>query len=261
MKEEENEKKERSDHLFYKIVWNLAKFFYPKTTVQGAENIPDEPSIIVGNHAQVHGAIAGELYFPGKRFIWCIGEMMHCKEVPDYAYQDFWSMKPKWSKPFFRLLSYIIAPIASAILSHGDTIGVYHDSRVLKTFKETVARLQEGYHIIIYPESHAGGYNQILYQFQENFVDVAKLYYRRTGKALSFVPMYLAPRLRLMCFAAPVAFDPEAPIDQERRRICQAMMDGITALAEALPEHTVVPYPNMPKKNYPTNHAKEVIQP
>ena len=45
--------------------------------------------------------------------------------------------------------------------------------------------------------------------------------------------------------------------EEERKRISQAMMDGITELARALPEHIVVPYPNMPKRCYPSN--KDII--
>lgn len=184
--------------------------------------------------------------------------MMSAKEVPDYAYHDFWDEKPKALKPLFRLLSYIIAPFTSCVMRCGDTIAVYHDTRVINTFRNTVKSLQAGNHIIIFPECKKG-YNQILCAFQENFVDVAKLYYKRTGKALNFVPMYLAPRLHKVYFCKPIQFDPTAPIAEERRRICQALMDSITAQAESLPEHIVVPYPNIPKKDYKTNHSTEAI--
>lgn len=36
-------------------------------------------------------------------------------------------------------------------------------------------------------------------------------------------------------------------------------MDEITAVAEALPEHTVVPYRNIPKKDYPSNIPNEHV--
>lgn len=250
--------KKRLEKAFYWVCWKLIWIFYPKTTVEGAENLPEEPSIVVGNHSQANGPILAELYFPGKRAIWCAGQMMSAKEIPDYAYHDFWDEKPRLLKPLFRLLSYIIAPFASCVMRCGDTIAVYHDTRVINTFRNTVKSLQAGNHIIIFPECKKG-YNQILCAFQENFVDVAKMYYKRTGKALNFVPMYLAPRLRKVYFCKPIRFDPTAPIAEERRRICQALMDSITAQAESLPEHIVVPYPNIPKKDYKTNHSTEAI--
>ena len=175
--------KKRLEKAFYWVCWKLVWIFYPKATVEGAENLPEEPSIVVGNHSQANGPILAELYFPGKRAIWCAGQMMSAKEVPDYAYHDFWDEKPKALKPLFRLLSYIIAPFASCVMRCGDTIAVYHDTRVINTFRNTVKSLQAGNHIIIFPECKKG-YNQILCAFQENFVDVAKLYYKRTGKTL-----------------------------------------------------------------------------
>ncbi len=246
------------EKVFYKVCWWLVWVFYPKTTVEGQENLPEEASIIVGNHSQANGPIVAELYFPGKRSIWCAGQMMSVKEVPDYAYHDFWDEKPKALKPLFRLLSYIIAPFAACVMRCGDTIAVYRDTRVINTFRDTVKKLQAGNHIIIFPECKKG-YNQILCQFQENFVDVAKLYYKRTGNELNFVPMYLAPRLRKIYFGKPIRFNAQAPIAEERRRICQALMDSITEIAEGLPEHIVVPYPNIPKKDYKTNHSTEAI--
>ena len=99
--------------------------------------------------------------------------------------------------------------------------------------------------------------NNIVYEFQDKFIDVAKLYYKRSGKALCFVPMYIAPKLKTMYLGKAVRFDPETPIKEERQRICEYLMNEITDIAEALPEHTVVPYKNLPKKLYPKNKGKD----
>ena len=84
-------------------------------------------------------------------------------------------------------------------------------------------------------------------------MDVAKLYYKRTGKAPLFVPMYVAPELKKLCLGEGVRYDPDTPMEQQRRQICTHLMDQITRLACALPPHKVVPYRNIPKKNYPLN--------
>ena len=72
------------------------------------------------------------------------------------------------------------------------------------------------------------------------------------------MPLYVAPRLRKLFFAEPIRFHADAPIADERRRICDALMDAITEIAVAQPEHTVVPYPNIPKRLYPKNIPLEV---
>ena len=241
----------------YKIIKAAVRFFYPKMEVVGAENLPDEPAIIVGNHTQMNGPIACELYFPGERYIWCAGQMMHLKEVPTYAYQDFWSNKPKCIRWFYKLLSYLIAPLSVCVFNNANTIGVYRDNRIISTFKETVQKLQEGSSVIIFPE-HDEDYNHILCNFQEKFIDIARIYHRKTGAELSFVPLYIAPYLKKMYIGKPIRFCSSTPIKEERRRICDYLMEEISEIACGLPEHTVVPYRNIPKKHYPSNIPHEV---
>lgn len=245
------EEKKKGYRLFAFIKW-MVKLCYPKMQVVGRENLPQEPAIIVGNHCQMNGPIVGELYVPGQPYIWCAGEMMHKADVPEYAFQDFWSGKPKWIQPFYRLLSHLIAPLSECIFTNARTIGVYHDARILSTFKNTVKRLQEGKSVVIFPE-HDAAYNQILCRFQDKFIDIAKLYYKKTGKELSFVPMYIAPKLKKLYLGKPIRFRATEPMDAERKRICEYLMEQITAIAVLLPEHTVVPYRNIPTKDYPSN--------
>ena len=246
---------QKTSVLFKFIKW-CVKVCYPKIQVEGIENLPEEPVIIVGNHCQMNGPIVGELYVPGEPYIWCAGEMMHLKAVPEYAFRDFWSQKPKWTHPFYKLLSYIIAPLSVCVFNNARTIGVYHDTRIISTFKNTVKKLQEGKSVVIFPE-HNAKYNHIVHDFQDKFIDIAKLYYKKTGKELSFVPMYIAPKLKKIFLGKPVCFRATEPMDAERSRICSYLMEEITAIAEALPEHAVVPYRNIPKKEYPSNIRKE----
>lgn len=221
----------------------------------GIENLPEEPCAIIGNHTQIHGPIACELYFSDNCYTWCAAQMMEMKEVPSYAYKDFWSQKPKFIRPFFKLVSYIIAPLSVVIFNNARTIAVYKDNRILSTFKESVAKLQDGNNVIIFPEQDKK-HNHIVCDFQEGFADVARFYYKRTGKELSFVPLYIAPKLKSMYLGKPIKFSTEAPIAEERRRICDYLMQEITDIAQSLPEHTVVPYRNIPKKLYPKNTQK-----
>lgn len=243
--------------LVFKIVRSLIHLFYPKITVEGIENLPDEPSLVVGNHTQMNGPIVCELYFPeDKNYTWCAGGMMHLKEVPNYAYTDFWSGKPKFSRPFYKLLSYIIAPLSVCIFNNARTIGVYRDTRLLSTFRNTVNKLSSGNHVVIFPECDEKC-NNIVYNFQNKFVDVAKMYYKKTGKQVAFVPLYIAPTLKKMYFGKPIYYNASIPMDEQRQIICKYLMEEITSIAKALPEHTVVPYRNIPKKYYPSNKAGE----
>ena len=248
---------EKKISLAYRIIKALVRLFYGKTKVVGAENLPDAPCIVVGNHCQMNGPIACELDFPGQHYTWCAGEMMHLKEVPAYAFRDFWSKKPKSVRWLFRIASYLIAPLAVCVFNNANCIGVYHDARIISTFRETVEKLHGGASVIVFPE-HDPPVNNILSAFQDRFVTVAKQCARRGGEAPFFVPLYLAPALHTMYLGEPVRFDPAAPSHEECRRVCDELSARITAMATALPKHRVVPYRNIPKKRYPYNIPLEV---
>ena len=248
---------EKKTSWIYRVLRWFVWLFAPKFRLEGTENLPKEACVIVGNHSQMYGPIAGELYTPVPHYIWCAGQMMNRKEVAAYAYQDFWSRKPKAVRWLFKLASHLIVPLAMLVFGGAHTIPVYHDTRLLATFRESIEKLKAGNSIVIFPECY-DEHNNIVHAFREKFVDLARIYYKKTGTALKFVPIYVAPALAGVYVGDPVAFDPDAPIAGERRRICDALMDAITDMAVSLPEHRVVPYPNVSKRDYPKNIPLEV---
>lgn len=246
--------KDKKPSFVYKGFKAIVKLCYKKYSLVGVENLGDQPAIIVGNHSQLHGPLACELYLPHKRYTWCAGQMMRLKEVPAYAFHDFWSQKPKRSHWYYKTASYVIAPLAFFLFNNANTIAVDRDSRIITTFKTTVRKLREGNHIVIFPE-HDVKHNHVVYDFQTNFVDVARLYYNKTGNELQFVPMYISPKLKQIVFGNPIQFNHENDKEQERHRLCDYLMAEVTRTAEELPRHRVVPYRNIPKKDYPYNRS------
>lgn len=236
----------------YRLIRYGVWLFSPKWHLEGLERLPEGPCIIVGNHCQMYGPIAAELYTPGRHWVWCAGEMLHKKEVAAYAYQDFWSNKPKAVRWFFKLLSHLIVPLSVCVFNNAHTIPVYHDARVLSTFRESAQKLKDGDRLVIFPECYEP-HNNIVHTFQDRFVDLGRMFYKQTGNAMPFVPLYVAPALKTLYFGEPILFDPLAPADAERALIVNALMDAVTDMAVALPQHTVVPYPNIPRKQYPKN--------
>ncbi|MBE5730440.1 MAG: hypothetical protein E7350_00630 [Clostridiales bacterium] len=244
------EKQKDKKPLLYRFIFWLFTVFYKKRRFIGKHRIEGEAVIVVGNHAQTHAPLTSELYFPAKKAIWCIGEMTKAKEVPAYAYQDFWSLKPKWTRWFYKLLSYIMAPLCGYIFSNADTIAVYKDARLMSTFKSSVKALSEGKKVVLFPENREC-YNEIINDFQDKFVAVAKLYYSRYKVCPTFVPMYNAPELKAVIFGKPIRYDPNIDIDEQCKIVCNHLKKEITRIARLLPRHRVVPYANISKKDYP----------
>ncbi len=247
---------QKKTSLLSKIIFKVLKFFagirYRKTKIIGIDNIPESHTIIVANHAQLNGPIIAELLMPRDTFIWANGQMTDYREVPSYAMEDFFPYKTGWVRPFYRLASYILAPLMPCVINNARAIPVYHDLRIASTMRSTVKLLAEGKNIMIFPENHEVR-NNIVNQFRDRYIDVARLYYKRYGIKLSFLPMYIAPSLNSCYFGEAVVFDPEADITEERHRISEHLVDQITQIGRSLPEHTVIPFDNISRKFYLSN--------
>lgn len=248
--------KRRKSKRIFRMFLKAVKLIYPKNEVLGIENLPKEPCIIVANHAQIYGPVTGILYLPNNCWFWGEGELMSLKTASKYAYKDFWSKKPKYIRWLYKLLSYIAGPVLYYIFHNVNMIGVYHDKRLMSTLKETRRALEKGGNIVIFPECYTK-HNHIVYEFQGGFVDVARMHFQKTGKELSFVPVYFAPKLKKVLIGKPTKYNADGVRTQERDRICNYLMDEITDMAESLPLHTVVPYPNISKSEYPKSRQSE----
>lgn len=236
--------------LFFKLVYLIAKLRVGKYKFVGLDNIPDEPSLIISNHAQTYGPVVSQTRYPFKVHAWCTGEMLNKKEIPEYAMKDFWASRSKFKRGVCRIFIKIIAPFVAHEFNGLNAIGVYKDARIMVTFKHTVELLKQGEHIIIFPEKHSP-YNNVINDFQDKFIDVARLYYKTTGKEVNFVPTYIAPRLKTVVFGRPIAFNAKIDVNVLREEIGKYLKEEITNLALELPLHRVVPYENLPKKKYP----------
>ena len=59
------------------------------------------------------------------------------------------------------------------------------------------------------------------------FLHLGKLYYKRTGKRLSFVAMSINRKEKYLRFGEPIVFDPTVPFAQEKERITEALLQEL----------------------------------
>src|SRR5690554_6333513 len=234
--------------LLFRIIFFFVHLFYVKIQVHAKEAL-EEGSIYVANHAQINGPIVSYLYHPNKKKIWVISDMCHIKTVPSYAMEDFWGHKKKPFRFFYKILSYLIAPLSVHIMKNGGTIPVYRSMAISKTFQKTMESLQAKEDVVIFAENRSP-YNHIINDFSENFVDVAKIYFKRHQKRLNFYPVYICPKLKKMMIGSKITFDETKDIVEERSKVTRHLKDEITSMALSLPRHKVIPYDAKEKRKY-----------
>lgn len=231
----------KASYIYYKFIRGILRLCFPHAENVYEETPGDEPAVFVCNHSAIRGPVMMTLDFKRKHQTWTVSCALDSKEAANYAYHDILfgrTRKPEW---FWRMISRIIAKMLPPLLIYSDTIPVYHDKNIIKTFKQSVKALMEGNDLVIFAESPRR-YSEFVCNLQEGFIDIARLYYRKSKKAIKFYPVYLEKKNAVISIGKPIAYDPELPLDEQRPIIAEYLRDNIDRLGRALPPHKPVPF-------------------
>lgn len=229
-------------YIYYIFIRGIARvvFLPPAKTVY--EEAPgEEPAVFVCNHSAIRGPVMMTLDFKPKHRSWTISCALDSKEAVNYAYHDVFFADSRKCKWFWRFMSRIVAKGLPPLLHYSNTIPVYHDKRILQTFKQSIRALSDGEQLVIFAESPKR-FSEFINELQPGFVDIARLYYRKTKKALKFFPVYLEKKNAVISVGKPITFDPAQSLDEQRERIIHYLRDNIDRLGRALPAHKPVPF-------------------
>lgn len=231
----------KPSYVYYKMMRGAARVSHPCKEVTFASDPGDEPAVFVGNHSVISGPSMTTLYLKRPHKTWAISYATDGVHTKSYAFHDVLMGRTRKHPGACRFVSGVISHALPPLLEYSDTIPVYHDRQIFQTFKQSIAALENGEDIVIFAES-AKRFSPYVNELQSGFVDLAKLYYRRTGKCLRFFPMYVCKALQSITFGEPINYDPDMPLDKQREVIAAYLRDGIDALARSLPPHTPIPF-------------------
>jgi len=69
--------------------------------------------------------------------------------------------------------------------------------------------------------------------FFTGFAMLGPMYYNRTGKRAIFVPIYADRKKRVLTFGKPTVYDPDAPANEERERLCDYLRGEMLRIARS----------------------------
>ena len=222
------------------ILFILRPLYYHK--IEGRENIQldeDTPCVFVCNHGEIYGPIVTNLYVPFSFRPWCTYEMLDKRAVAERAMQGaFQNAKGPWRSILNFLMHAIGAPLLVWLMKSVDAIPVYHDNprKLMQTFRETIAAMEAGDNILIFPENAATSENQRyvkegVSEFFTGFTMVGQLYNNKTGKCPLFVPLYANKRKRTITFGVPTRYNPDVNANEEKERLCAYLREEMLRVA------------------------------
>ena len=215
--------------LSYRFLRGVVRTFTPNVQTFWEEPFCGEPSIFVCNHARAMGPIDMCAYFPlrDELRLWMNDSVLHPSLVPAYVRQDYWYKPGTWRARVLNcFVPYLAALALPAVLHSAPYVPVYHDMRVVKTFRLSIQALQQGYSVVVFPEQPAG-YHEREEQLNSGFLLIARMAYQKMGRALRFYPVHIDPETRRIDVRKPLLYDPATALDEQQPAILSALKEQI----------------------------------
>ena len=229
--------------FFFKLIKNITKFFFPKNEfVWKCQKPKNETVIFVANHGKLYPPLTFLFDYNRKIKAWVHSYLVSFKDAKKLMFGKI--LKPRKPKILLYPLTFILLPLIVWAFRGFEPIPVYHGKNITKTFEKSAFTLEKGFDQVIFPErvnlDNIEMANEYLFKFNFGFINIAKIYYEKTGKCLKFYPSYVCQDLRKVVIGEPVQYNPDLPWQKQKQDICCYLENTIKYLADKLPEHKIV---------------------
>ena len=215
--------------ILYIIIWP-----FTRCKVKGKENLNknDEARVFIANHYQIYGPLSIFMNFPYENRPWIIDKMMDEKSVEHQmglmVYNEF--------KGVPKFLKWIVLKIIKNLMvfcmkmAKGISVSRENIRANIKTFQISTETLEKNKALIIYPEKDY--VNEGVGVFMQGFEHIGKYHYSKTGKKISFYPMFVSQKNKEMYIGTPIIYNPEEKHNIEKERIVTYLRNEMVAQYE-----------------------------
>jgi 1-acyl-sn-glycerol-3-phosphate acyltransferase len=190
-----------------------------------------EPLIVVSNHIGSYGPLSIISSLPLKVYPWVAHEVTELGNVARRLQKEFTELELKLRPPASVWLARLIGRVCVFIMRDLQAIPVYASSRRIRdTLERSLELLLKGRNILVFPEDKERPINEVLGDFSTGFLAMARLYYRKTRKAIRFLPVAVNQKVKGIRIGKPIRFDAGLPYLQEKRRLKRKLEDSIYTL-------------------------------
>lgn len=206
--------------LIQPFIWSIPK---------GKKNVrkDDEARVFITNHYEIYGPIAIFLRFPYKFRPWVIDKMCDGKTIEQQMSIGIYN-NYKWIPKFIKVIFVKIAKrFILFIIRFAKPIPVSRDNprANIKTMQESSEVLNKNTSIVIFPEKNS--VKQGVGEFMTGFEYLGKYYYQKTGKKISFYPVFISRKKGSMYIEQPIIYNPDNDPAIEKQRIVSELHEAM----------------------------------
>jgi len=171
---------------------------------------------------------------------WSISDLMDDLDtVSAFCYKYEISPITWLSEKWKRRLSRWMGKAAIWMTKSIEAIPVYRNKprMLMQTFRLSVEAMEAGDSLLIFPENpdaksldRPGYVSEGVGEFFTGFTMLGQLYYNRTGKCCTFVPIFADKKKRVISFGKGIKYNPDLPPTEEKMRLVGELKASMEAM-------------------------------
>lgn len=183
-----------------------------------------KPAVYVCSHHNLLGPLAALCWLPVEARPWVLHVFL-ARETCERQYREYtYSKRFGMPKALAAAAARITSGYVSALMRSMSAIPVYRGSvRAGATFKETVAALQAGESVLIFPDvdytDDSGGIGEVY----DGFLLLERFWRKKSEQPLEFVPLRMDAASRRITEGRTIRFDRNAEWKSEMNRVREAL--------------------------------------
>ena len=221
----------RTMRWVYRILY---PYFHCRVNIPRKLQESREPVAFIANHYNVFGPVSMVLSLPFVSRAWINEELIREETAARSFRPGLQSLLPFLKEQHLDWLCGKVAKLAIRVLGRFGVIPVNRTqpSRLISTMRQSIAALEAGHHLLIFPETGEPEYSLTsVTPFYSGFATLGWLYYRKTGKILQFCPCYVDEQHHQIRLGETVGLDPEADPREETERVSEELNRRIREMA------------------------------
>ncbi len=192
--------------LYFRIVRWCAALIQPAKYIESMDAVP-QPCVFLCRHKNMQGPIYSMSHLWPKCRPWILYAFCDRREFARQMYGYTLTTRlgwPKWiARPAAPFFAFFVVPLITAMRS----IPVYrHDGRIRETFRQSLEALEAGDNLMIYPDIEYTSRAETVSDVYDGFFMLERLYRRKTGRHIPFVPVHIDMAERSIRYGEAVLF-------------------------------------------------------
>jgi 1-acyl-sn-glycerol-3-phosphate acyltransferase len=181
----------------------LLRGFSRKYRYEG--ELPAEPVVYVCRHLNMHGPYTTLKWLPGNVHPMILhvffDRVSTVKHMTEYTFGARYGKKPRQFSLLAHISSWFLPPLMKSLQG----IPTYRDGlKTVTTMKQGLNYLLRQENVIVFPDVDYASDSTHMTRIYDGFLYLGELYYKKTGRTLSFVPLRINDQSRTITAGEPV---------------------------------------------------------